>query len=89
MRHVALGVIALALVSACQKSDPAPAEGEKKTTTTAEARPAPTESKSAGESASLDGIPTEEDFVEAAETEITDKTDLEKELDSLEKEISQ
>lgn len=77
----------LALTVGCQKSGSKPEQAEK-------AKESPAAGASGEKSAQkanlppLDNVPTEEDFVEAVEKEITDDTDLEKELDALEKEIS-
>lgn len=75
---------ALAL-GACRKSEPKKEE----TTTTAAAAPEKKKASRPPPEPVDEGIdvPTEEDFEEGVATQITDQTDLGKELDQLEKEI--
>jgi hypothetical protein len=85
---VALVVAASALsLNACRKSsDAAEKKAEPTATNTAEeskaSRPAPPPVDEG-----ID-VPTEEDFEDTAQTQITETSDLDKELDRLEKEIA-
>jgi hypothetical protein len=78
----ALGLVA-ALVAGCRKDTPAPEKHEEKATApaaTAAHKPAQPVDEGVD-------VPTEEDFEEAAEKQITAETDLQKELDVIEKQI--
>lgn len=85
----ALSVMALSLgLAACRKDD---ADKDKKADTkTARASAddeAPARSKAPAQEEGID-VPTEEDFEEAVAEQITPESDLQKELDQLEKEIA-
>ncbi len=88
--HRALWVVMFFSLAACRKeAAPTDKSAESKTTTVAEAedkRPARPEPAPVDEG--ID-VPTEEDFEDDVTTQITDETDLKKELDSLEKQIGQ
>ena len=79
----ALGLVA-ALVVGCRKDTPPPEKQEEKAAT------APTASAARKPARAVDegvDVPTEEDFEDAAEKEITAETNLQKELDLIEKQI--
>jgi len=81
------GLAALLGGAACHKKDTPPAE------TKTEAKPATsaTEARKTQKGNPDEGVevPTEEDFEEATERQITATSDLQKELDQLEKQIQQ
>lgn len=83
-----IGALALGALSlpACNKSGDS---AQKKETKTSE--PADTKKTARTKTPVDEGIdvPTEEDFEEIAANEITEESDLQKELDKLEKEIGQ
>jgi hypothetical protein len=85
MKAVHVFMIAALALGACRKSDEAKKDTSDKPTAAAEekkaARPAPPPVDEG-----ID-VPTEEDFEEAATSQITEQTDLGKELDQLEKDI--
>lgn len=82
-KTLALGVLglSLALVGCEEKKEPAPAAAPAKPA--AEVKPV---AQKAPEPVALDSIPTEEDFEEEAQKEVTAEN-LDQQLDSLEKEI--
>jgi len=88
IRKALFGLAVLTLV-ACEKKEETTtttAEGTPTVTTTAEPTPAAAVTATSVK-IDMDSLPTEEDFEEEAEKEIT-PANLEKKLDDLEKEIS-
>lgn len=82
-----LGVALLLAVSGCNKDKDKNAEAEAEAKTAAAAG----DKKKAGKGPKDEGIdvPTEEDFEATVEAQITAETDLQKELDEIEKQIGQ
>jgi hypothetical protein len=80
----ALGLMA-SLSVGCRKDTPAPEKKEE----TVETAPAPAPRKPARAVDEGVDVPTEEDFEEEAEKQITAESNLQKELDLIEKQIQQ
>jgi hypothetical protein len=87
IRKALLSLVILALVACEKKDEAATAPSAEATTTTAAPEPTPAAAVAAAPQIDLETLPTEEDFEEEAEKEIT-PVNLEKKLDDLEKEIS-
>ena len=83
-RWAALGLMA-SLSVGCRKDTPAPEKKEDEKVSA----PTPAPRKPARAVDEGVDVPTEEDFEEAAEKQITAETNLQKELDLLEKQIQQ
>jgi hypothetical protein len=84
MKRTSLAALLVLSLAACHKSEDAKKTDE--TTVTAESK----DKKKAKPAPPVDegiDVPTEEDFEETASTQITDQSDLKKELDQLEKDI--
>jgi len=88
IRKALLSLAILTLV-ACEKKDEATTAPTAEATSTTAAAPEPTPAAAVAQAPQIDleTLPTEEDFEEEAEKEIT-PVNLEKKLDDLEKEIS-
>jgi hypothetical protein len=80
--------LAILSIAACEKKEEASTPtAEASAATTAAPEPTPAAAVAAAPQIDLETLPTEEDFEEEAEKEIT-PVNLEKKLDDLEKEIS-
>jgi hypothetical protein len=87
MRAVIAVLMGAVLATACDKSKPTPdAESGAKADV---AKTAATREEAPKAMAKHPELPTEEDFEEAVQAELTEQTDIDKELDQLEKDISQ
>ena len=87
IRKALLSLAILALVACEKKDEAATVPSAEPATTAAAPEPTPAAAVAAAPQIDLETLPTEEDFEEEAEKEIT-PVNLEKKLDDLEKEIS-
>ena len=87
IRKVMLSLAILSLAACEKKEEAATAPSAEAATATAAPEPTPAAAVAAAPQIDLETLPTEEDFEEEAEKEIT-PVNLEKKLDDLEKEIS-
>jgi hypothetical protein len=83
-RWAALGLVA-SLIMGCRKDTPPPEKKEEAVATAPDPKPR----KAARAVDEGVDVPTEEDFEEAVEKQITAETNLQKELDLIEKQIQQ
>jgi hypothetical protein len=84
MNRTSLAAMLVLSLAACHKSDDAKPADEKPVATDTK------DTKKSKPAAPVDegiDVPTEEDFEETASTQITEQSDLNKELDQLEKDI--
>jgi hypothetical protein len=86
MRPTSLALLLLLPLAACHKSEEPKKADEKPVAAETREKKKASKPPPAPVDEGID-VPTEEDFEETASTAITDKSDLKKELDQLEKEI--
>lgn len=86
MKSAPLFLMAALALSACRKDEPKKEPEEKSAAAAQEKKKSATRPPPEPVDEGID-VPTEEDFEEGVATQITEQTDLGKELDKLEKEI--
>lgn len=85
MNRFMMSFTVLMLATACQNSS---APGEEEKAAKSEVQEKANQPGKAKKAKAVDDLPTEEDFAEAVAKEINEESDLDEELDSLEKDIS-